>query len=326
MRSNLDTISSMINLNFAISLLFFWFNVLNPSPPSIQYSAEAHHDGDSLIMVDAGHNEEGFYLFYHDTERTKRLILFIHGYGAINPMIYGGWIKHLTQQGLIVVFPRYQLNLLSPSPKKFAACVSFGYKNAIEYLQEHSISYTDEDFYIVGHSYGGALAAFVGGNYQDLDLPKPSGLMICQPGTGPFSSFNLDDYSFIPEDVKVAVVVGDKDHTVGDVLAKKIYNTTVVKDKLWIRHFADTTERSLLSASHYEPYSPDLQFDNGERNYSAKRALLKGKIDDLDLHVYWSIFDHMRSRSSTLSNWLAPVITYNQKDSLSGFLKYSISP
>ena len=36
------------------------------------------------------------------------VVVFHHGWLAVNPGIYGAWIDHLTRRGAIVVYPRYQ--------------------------------------------------------------------------------------------------------------------------------------------------------------------------------------------------------------------------
>jgi len=36
------------------------------------------------------------------------VVIFIHGFGAHNPVAYGAWIRHLVNRGNIVIFPRFQ--------------------------------------------------------------------------------------------------------------------------------------------------------------------------------------------------------------------------
>src|SRR5437879_2234893 len=36
------------------------------------------------------------------------VVVFVHGWLAVNPGAYGAWIDHLARSGRIVIFPRYQ--------------------------------------------------------------------------------------------------------------------------------------------------------------------------------------------------------------------------
>src|SRR5690242_3836724 len=62
------------------------------------------------------------------------LIVFLHGWGGMNPMYYGAWIDHLVKRGNVVVYPRYQANLLTPI-KEFTPNTIAAIKDAIAPLQ-----------------------------------------------------------------------------------------------------------------------------------------------------------------------------------------------
>ncbi|MFD0938855.1 alpha/beta hydrolase, partial [Methylobacterium trifolii] len=38
----------------------------------------------------------------------RPVVVFLHGWGAVNPQSYGAWIDHLARQGYLVLFPRFQ--------------------------------------------------------------------------------------------------------------------------------------------------------------------------------------------------------------------------
>ena len=120
---------------------------------------------DSVVMEDFAKKPQGYWIFRPDQVTTafKELIVFNHGYGAYNPMIYGAWLKHLVRRGNIIVFPRYQRNVVSPSPKKFIGNAAKGIKDAIVDLRERELL-TNEEFHLslVGHSYGGVISAGTG--------------------------------------------------------------------------------------------------------------------------------------------------------------------
>ncbi len=62
------------------------------------------------------------------------LIVFNHGWGAIQPLVYGLWIDHLVRRGNIVVYPAYQENLIT-APREFTPNAIAAVKDAIRRLQ-----------------------------------------------------------------------------------------------------------------------------------------------------------------------------------------------
>src|SRR5215218_2149831 len=66
--------------------------------------------------------------------RTAPVIIFLHGWGGMNPLYYGAWVDLLVKRGNIVVYPRYQSSLLTPlrdfTPNTLAAV-----KDALNRLQ-----------------------------------------------------------------------------------------------------------------------------------------------------------------------------------------------
>ena len=46
------------------------------------------------------------------------MVVFLHGWFAVNPGFYGAWIDHLVRDGRIVIFPRYQ-NDVGTLPQDF---------------------------------------------------------------------------------------------------------------------------------------------------------------------------------------------------------------
>ncbi len=249
----------------------------------------------SVSQYDYAQEPDGFWLYEPADPKpeTANVIVFIHGYGAYNPMIYGKWIKHLVRKGNTVIYPRYQRNLLSPSPKLFTENVVEAILNALDTLKEkeHVAPITD-DFSLVGHSYGGVIAANLAVYHKRYTIPKPEAVMLVSPGTGPFKGGLLDDYKDFPEDTNLVIMVSDKDHTVGDKIGKRIFKTAVnVKNRNLIKQYSDYYGSQRLTSGHDESYSIDLDFDTGLRNFTAKRALKIGRLNAIDYFGYWKIFD-----------------------------------
>lgn len=250
---------------------------------------------DKVKILDYANTIDGAWVMYPQEAKEQELdvIIFVHGYGAINPMIFGAWIKHLVKKGNVVIYPRYQKTLFNPMPAQFADFVSNGIKTGIDSFQLETGKQLKLDrASYVGHSYGGALIAYLANYYEKYKIPKPLSLFVCEPGTGPFKDARLRSYRELEEDIQLLVMVGNEDLTVGDELGLRIYlSSKQLKRRNFIRQFSDAFEDEIISSSHYEPYAIDMEFDNGDRNFTAERALKVAKIDAIDYHGYWKLYD-----------------------------------
>jgi acetyl esterase/lipase len=223
--------------------------------------------------------------------------MFLHGYGAINPFIYGKWIKHLVYNGHVVLYPRYQQNIFSPAPTKFIGNIDTAFVEAVSYLQNNDWK-VDTSPIVVGHSYGGSMSAYLGVNWQESRIPKPKVVFACEPGTGPFKATKLESYNQMDSDILLAVVVGDDDKTVGDEMGKNIFATSPTELKAFFHQFAHTDTTYDISAGHYEPAANDFALDNGHKNYTSQKSERVSKIDIVDTRLYWSILDNLISLSN----------------------------
>jgi acetyl esterase/lipase len=253
----------------------------------------------AVTQYDYADKANGFWLYEpaQPTPASANVIVFIHGYGALNPMIYGGWIKHLVKQGNVVIFPRYQKNLISPSPKHFVENVLDGVHMALDTLRSKGhVHPVVENFSIVGHSYGGVLSANLAVNYKRFEIPQPKAVMLVSPGTGPFSGGLLDSYEKMPENTNLLVMVSENDRIVGDEIGKLVYNTASnVRNRNLVRQYADYEEGTFVTAGHNESYSVDEELDSGLRNATTRRAMRISKIDVVDYYGYWKLFDALNA-------------------------------
>ncbi len=272
-------------------------------PPTGPGSATYQHD--SVLFHNYAEDEDGFWLFEPalPTPKKTNLIVFIHGYGGYNPMIYGQWIKHLVRKGNTVIYPRYQKTVFAPGPNKFSPNVVTGIRNAIKTIELSSthIPTNSEELCIVGHSYGGILGAEITVNWEKYAIPKPKGIFLCAPGTGPFKAAKLDDYAAMPKDVKLLVMVNENDYIVGDEMGVKIFETAInTPYRNLIRQSSDVDND--ISAGHNETYCVDEAFDSGHLNYTAKKALRITKTNAVDYYGYWKLFDGLIDCSRTGKN------------------------
>jgi pimeloyl-ACP methyl ester carboxylesterase len=275
------------------------------------YPGQAHqgHGGadykhQSVAFFDAAQRADGYWLFEPTDPMpdSAEVVVFLHGYGAYNPMAYGKWIKHLVAKGNIVIYPRYQKNLVWPRPDGFPANTAKGIRDALAMLQRegHVKPKLDKVSY-VAHSYGGVIAANLGVHWAQYGIPKPAAMLLAEPGSGPFKGARLPDYAGLSPDLNLLVVVGEDDYVVGDEFGRLVFETAVhTPNRNFIVQRRDTTgSRRWLLATHSEPYSYDLDFDTGLRNYTSRRVLLTSRLNEVDFNCYWKLADALMDYTRT---------------------------
>jgi pimeloyl-ACP methyl ester carboxylesterase len=255
----------------------------------------AEYVHESLSFYDAAKKADGYWLFVPNDPKpdSADVVVFLHGYGAYNPMAYGKWIKHLVAKGNIVIYPRYQRNVVWPRADAFPANAAIGIKNALEALKKGDFPYPRVDkIAYIGHSYGGVIATNLGVSWQEYGVPKPVSMLLCEPGSGPLLGARLTDYSGLPADLKLTIVVGEDDYVVGSEFGGLVFKTAVntPQRNLVLQRRSNNGERWVL-ATHSEPYCYDLDFDNGVRNYTAKRVFRTSRLNEVDFNCYWKFAD-----------------------------------
>ena len=246
-------------------------------------------------FLDYAEKPDGYWLFLPQSPRpdTAEVLVFLHGYGGYNPLIYGKWIRHLVRQGNIVLYPRYQKNLLRPRPHKFAANTAQAVRDARRELEKRTdIIARWDNLTMVGHSYGGVVAADLAANADKYEVPQPQAIMLVSPGTAWLKRGRLESYEDIPQETKVLITVSQDDHTTKDEFGILVFETAVhTPQRVLYRQFAARDSLTPITAGHNESYCVDLDFDGGARNYTAKRALRISQLNALDYNGYWRLFD-----------------------------------
>lgn len=286
-------------ISFWLLAIFHGNSQTFQQPPTGPGSATYQHD--SVILYNYAAKADGFWLFEPAQPRPEKadIIIFIHGYGGYNPMIYGQWIRHLVRQGNVVIYPRYQKTVLRPRPKKFSKNVVAAIHQALDTLRsEQHIHPVLDNFSIVGHSYGGTIAAEITAKWQSYNIPLPKSVFLGAPGTGPFKAGKLDTYEQLPSDLQLLILVHEKDYVVGDKLGRKVFETAIhTPQRNLIIQYKDKPND--IKAGHNESYSVDSSFDSGVRNYTTKNALRHTKTNAIDYYGYWKLYDALRSCSAS---------------------------
>lgn len=252
-----------------------------------------HH---TVKFYDAADKADGYWLFEpaDPTPVSAEVVVFLHGYGAYNPMVYGKWIKHLVAKGNIVIYPRYQKNLVWPRPFAFPANAAKGIRDALKVLESegHVKPRLDKVAYF-GHSYGGVIATNLATHLKKYRVPAPASMLLAQPGSGPFKGARLEDYSNLPQDLQLVIVASEDDYVVGHEFGGLVFKTAVnTPNRNFVLQRRDTSNpRRYILATHSEPYAFDLDFDNGIRNYTARKVLMVSRLNEVDFNCFWKFGD-----------------------------------
>jgi pimeloyl-ACP methyl ester carboxylesterase len=230
----------------------------------------------------------------------------------MNPLYYGAWLDHLVKRGNIVIYPRYQSNLLTAindfTPNTLAAL-----KDAINRLRTEPGHVTADfsKFAAVGHSLGGLLAANVAALASEAGLPRVSAVMSVEPGiTDAPINVPLAELKKVPPETLLLAIAGDQDTLVRDTDAKRIYyeSTRVpANNKDFITLVTDAHGRPPLVASHRAPTANDRSYDNGEgvgggpvdassrvgdaAQTSRNARLETMMVNAMDFYGTWKLFD-----------------------------------
>jgi acetyl esterase/lipase len=190
------------------------------------------------------------------------VIVFLHGWTAIDPWLYGAWIEHLTKRGNIVIHCRYQESALTPPVVFTSNCVA-AVKAALEELSTPGHVKPDtRRFAIAGHSVGGLLTVNLAAVCAEHGLPDPRALLSVQPGrsvqTGRGFGVPMENLAMLPQNALLLCVTGERDNVCGDTDAKRILaeSTAIPAErKNLVVLTEDRHGHPALTASHLAPNS-----------------------------------------------------------------------
>jgi len=289
------------------------------------------HSGVSIGEHGTGDTQYWLYTPKGPVPDSAPVIVFLHGWGGMNPGVYGAWIKHLVRRGNIVIYPRYQESLRT-SPALMTESAEQAIRRAFWQLASVGPVKPQRDrFALVGHSLGGTIAANIASEAQKVGLPQVRALMVVEPGDSKNSEIAqrlgaripsiLGDYSKTPRGTLLLCVVGEEDRAAGDVVARHIFDSATAvaeRDKGFVIVRSDYHGEPALIANHFAPLAPDRDFDSGEaalrerfRERAFQRArpwmeraqqmveeaeelaplLRGGGVDALDYFGFWKLFD-----------------------------------
>jgi len=276
------------------------------------------HDSVTMARHGLGGSEYWLYTPADPVPSSAPVVVFLHGWGGMDPVSYGAWIEHLVLRGNIVIYPRYQASLLTP-PTEMTENALAAVNDALVRLAESGVKPQVENLAIIGHSLGGVIAANLACEAATGRLPLPKALVLVEPGDSKNSktaqAFGLArdipsimrDYTTIPKDTLMLCIVGAEDQMVGSGAARTIfYGATAVSrgNKDFVVVNSDRRGSPQLIADHFAPLAPDERY-RGER-HSRLRDRLRDKlgkylpvadrmerasVDALDYYCFWKLAD-----------------------------------
>lgn len=266
----------------------------SPTQPSSGPGGAAYsHQRIHAQLVDAG--PRGYWLFEPAEPKPAEapLIVFSHGWGAMDPNLYGAWIEHLVRRGNIVVYPLYQDSLRTPV-RDFTPNAVAGVRDAIRRLQEEAGHVRPQlsRFALVGHSMGGILSANLAALFEAEGLPRPRAVMSVEPGNTwvrPQIAVELEDLSRIPKETLLLAIAGDRDTLARAVDAKRVFEESTaipLANKDFVTLVSDSHGQPALMATHTAPSAPK------EIVVAASRTTMRERgVDALDFYGTWKLFD-----------------------------------
>jgi poly(3-hydroxybutyrate) depolymerase len=250
-----------------------------------------------------GEGPRSYWIFEPDDPKPEArapVVVFLHGWFAVNPGFYGAWIDHLVRDGKIVIFPRYQ-NDVGTHPQDFLPNAVAAIHDALGVLAT-GVGHVRPDptrFVLIGHSAGGNLAAQIAAVAADphADLPLPQAVIATMPGEiVPTPKPSLAD---IAASTLLIVMVGEEDVLVGDLRGRQIFaQATAIPPsrKRFVLFRSDRHGHPPLIAEHTAPSGVHARLDNGEGVFRSFQISL-GDVNALDRAGFWRMTDHTMDAS-----------------------------
>ncbi len=248
----------------------------------------------SVRRIEMGEGPRSYWLFEpaDPAPESAPVIVFTHGWFAVNPGVYGAWIEHLVRKGRIVIAPRYQRDWATP-PAYFLPNALIAVRDALDVLAT-SPAHVRPDrarFALMGHSAGGNLAAQMACVAAEADLPDPKAVVAVCPGEV-FAS-RKPDLANMPATTLLVVIAGQKDLVVGDQRAREIFagTTAVPLDrKKFILYRTDARGTPHFRADHFAPTGGHSRFDTGDGLLPAAQ-MAQAEVNAFDTAGFWRIAD-----------------------------------
>jgi serine-type D-Ala-D-Ala carboxypeptidase/endopeptidase len=253
------------------------------------------YDHMSFIMNEYESDGCRFFIFEPDLPRptSAPVVVLYHRWFDVDIKNYKPLIRHLTGNGLIVIWPAY-----NPDSTSLEEGVSNGLNIVVHALNElknpgHVVPDLSH-FGAIGHSFGASIVAAIGAQWKDYDLPSPSYLVLWCPGER--GSEFIGDLSNCPSDCFFIQMVAEDDKTKHLATAHRIYDATshITKNEIYIvqtdrygtpnliaDHDSAGTRKGHPNALHFYGYWKMATAVALFKNYGMYSEYLQGSSDSL---------------------------------------------
>jgi pimeloyl-ACP methyl ester carboxylesterase len=181
------------------------------------------------------------------------LVVFLHGWGANDPVYYQYWLGHLARKGRIVVFPMYQnpttLSFLFASKaivsiQQALSQIAAGTPGANGLLVDPIAGMT-----VIGHSAGATTGINVAARYAASRLPQPRALLLVNPANAILDA----SLAGVPSTALLDCVVDDEDDVVGRTGCDAVWDKTghIGANRNYIWMYSDAHGWPPLVANHF---------------------------------------------------------------------------
>lgn len=262
-----------------------------PNPATDNGQAYPHR---GVRREEYGSGGQSYWLFEpaEPTPARAPVVVFNHGWLAVNPGAYGAWINHLARSGNIVVFPRYQSDPLT-RPPRFLPNALAAAKDALDVLEvgRGHVRPDRKKFALIGHSAGGNLAVQMAALAAESGLPKPAVVIALMPGEVVVDRLPL--LSSVPPETLLVVAVAENDTVVGDARAREIFEETTAiprSRKRFIYYRSDLHGLPVLVADHFLSTGFYNPFDTGEGLFPRVQRQ-RAEVNAFDRAGLWPMAD-----------------------------------
>ena len=257
----------------------------------------------SFKRYEIGEGPKSYWIFEPDDPKPEGrapVVVFLHGWFAVNPGFYGAWIDHLVRDGKIVIFPRYQ-NDVGTHPQDFLGNAVASIRDALGVLAtgKGHVRPDPTRFALIGHSAGGNLSAQIAAVAADphADLPVPHAVIAVMPGE--IVATPTPSLADISATTLLVVMVGEEDVLVGDLRGRQIFaQATAIPSsrKRFVLFRSDRHGYPPLIAEHTAPSGAHPLLDNGAGVFRSFQIKL-GEVNALDRAGFWRMADHTMEAS-----------------------------
>ena len=155
-----------------------------PAQPKAGMPGGADNPDAEIVKRAVGQASAATYVFHMAGQpaQARPVIVFLHGWGAVNPSSYGGWIDHLARRGYLVLFPAFQ-TVGRTRPVDATANARKLVAAALAALADDKDARPDTSrFAVIGHSAGAGIAANLAADPAASGLPAPRAVFALMAG------------------------------------------------------------------------------------------------------------------------------------------------